>query len=538
MKSVVDLYNEGEMNGAIDQSMSLLLDFPNSAALYNIVGAAKYSLGKFNEAIEAFERALSIKPDFAEAYNNVGNALRDQEKLKEASEAYEKALIINPKLYDTYISLGIVFKNQGKLAKAIKAYNEALTIQPDNIAGYVNIGIALTKQGKLGEGIEAFKQALSIEPDNAKTHYNIGNALKDQGKIIEAIEAYQKAVSIDPNFLHAHRSLSKIKKYTSDDPHIAQLQKLLLDERINDDSKCILSFTLAKIYEDLENFQKAFDHLYRANNIRKKLLNYSFDQDKNLFKQLKNTQAALFENSLKSKKNFAGPMPIFILGMPRSGTTLVEQIVSSHSQVTGGGELAYISEYGSHLVIDPTAINKAAISEFRTKYLSKLANLQNKNPQITDKMPLNFRFIPLICASLPEAKIIHVQRNAVATCWSNYKQYFPAKGLGYCHDLSDVASYYHLYNDLMNLWQLSYGDRIYNLNYDKLTEEQEIETRKLLEYLDLNWENSCLFPELNTRSVRTASQQQVRQEVFRGSSQFWQKYEQNIAGAFDSLFYL
>jgi hypothetical protein len=150
-------------------------------------------------------------------------------------------------------------------------------------------------------------------------------------------------------------------------------------------------------------------------------------------------------------------------------------------------------------------------------------------------MPHNFLFIPLICAALPEAKIVHVQRNAAATCWSNYKQYFRSNGLGYCYDLKDLVAYYHLYIDLMNLWQSKYSDRIYNLNYEKLTTQQEIETRKLIEYIGLNWEEACLSPHKNMRSVRTASQQQVRQQVYQRSSETWRKYQPCLHGAFDHL---
>ena len=221
--------------------------------------------------------------------------------------------------------------------------------------------------------------------------------------------------------------------------------------------------------------------------------------------------------------------------MPRSGTTLVEQIISSHSEVLGAGELSHAFQLGLNLASDPKCINAAAVSEFRQKYLSELSELSNGESIVTDKMPQNFRFIPLICAAFPEAKIIHVQRNAAATCWSNYKQYFAKDGLGYCYDLKDVVSYYELYNDLMKLWQKYYSDRIYNLNYEKLTTDQESQTRKLIEHLELSWEEACLSPHKNKRSVRTASQQQVRQKVYKGSSEAWRKYEPYLNGAFDSL---
>ena len=165
----------------------------------------------------------------------------------------------------------------------------------------------------------------------------------------------------------------------------------------------------------------------------------------------------------------------------------------------------------------------------------RLTKLSNNQSFVTDKMPQNFLYIPLICAAFPEAKIIHVKRDAIATCWSNYKHYFALKGLGYSYDLKDVVAYYDLYTDLMKCWQSQYSDRIYNLDYDKLTVDQEDETRQLINYIGLKWEGACLSPHENKRSVRTASQQQVRKRVYQGGSQAWRKYESFLDGAFDSL---
>jgi hypothetical protein len=227
--------------------------------------------------------------------------------------------------------------------------------------------------------------------------------------------------------------------------------------------------------------------------------------------------------------------PIFILGMPRSGTTLVEQIVSSHTEVTGAGELDYVSQFGIKLAVGLTVPSLEAVSLFRERYLGQLARRANGKAFITDKMPQNFRYIALICAAFPEANIIHVQRNAEATCWSNFKHYFASKDLEYSCNLEDTVRYYGLYTELMHFWRQSYSNRIYNLDYDKLTEDQEPETRRMIEYLGLNWEGACLRPQNNKRSVKTASQQQVRQKVYKGSSQAWRKYESFLDVLFDGL---
>ena len=221
--------------------------------------------------------------------------------------------------------------------------------------------------------------------------------------------------------------------------------------------------------------------------------------------------------------------------MPRSGTTLVEQIISSHSMVTGGGELSYVFKFGMDLSLNTVLPNAENISEFRENYLSELAKLSKGVRFITDKMPHNFRFIPLICAALPEAKIIHVRRDPKATCWSNFKQYFDTSGLGYCYNLKDVVEYYGLYSSYMKFLQPQYNSQIYNLDYDNLTENQESETKKIIKYLDLQWEEACLYPQNNDRSVRTASQQQVRQKIYQGSSMEWKKYKIYLTNMFEKL---
>ena len=180
-------------------------------------------------------------------------------------------------------------------------------------------------------------------------------------------------------------------------------------------------------------------------------------------------------------------------------------------------------------------IDQTAVKQFRDEYLSELIAISGDKKFITDKMPHNFRFIPLICAALPEAKILHVKRNPAATCGSIYKQYLATKDLGYCYEIRDVATYYCLYSDLMGLWQNLYSERIYNLSYENLTVDQDNETKNLLKYLELDWDEACLSPQLNKRSVKTASKQQVREKVYQGSAEAWLKYKPILDGSFDSL---
>ena len=521
-----------EAIGAYSKALSIKPDY---AEAHNNMGVALKDQGMLDNAIEAYSTALSIKPDYAEAYNNIGFVLQDQGKLNEALEAYYKALSIKPDYAEAQNNIGVCLKDLGKLDEAIEAYRKAISIKPDSAQAYNNIGISFQDQGKLNEALEAYSKALSLKPDYAEAQNNIGVCHKNLGELDEAIEAYSKALSIKPDYAEAHRNLSIIKKYDSGEPQFIKVKSLIGSIDITDEAKCSLSFALAKMYEDMGNLDQAFKYLSQGNKTRKKLLNYSIKKDEKLFSDLKRAQKNLIKNSFKRQSTLSDTIPIFIVGMPRSGTTLVEQIVSSHSKVNGAGELIYISHFGYSLASEMKIADKDVLINFREKYLLELLKVSNGKQYVTDKMPQNFRFIPLICAALPEAKIIHVQRNAVATCWSNYRQYFSSNGLGYCYDLTDVTEYYYLYKDLMKLWQSYYGDRLYNLNYESLTTDQENQTRKLIKNLELNWEDACLSPHKNKRSVRTASQQQVRQRVYQGSSDAWKKYEPFLDGVFDSL---
>jgi tetratricopeptide (TPR) repeat protein len=535
LQSVINLYSQGQLQQALRQAETLVQQFPQSAILFNIQGAALKGLGQLGLSVEAYNKALAIKPDYAEAYYNMGNALKDQGKLEEAIEAYNKALAIKPDYAEAYNNMGVTLKDQGKLEEAIEAYSKALAIKPDYAEAHNNMGLALKDQGKLEEAIEAYNKALAIKPDSAEAYYNMGNALKDQGKLEEAIEAYNKALAIKPDYAEAHRHLSILTKYTSDTAQICEVEALLQQDDLGDSDRCNLLYTNAKMQEDLGNLSAAYASYVAGGGLRQKLLKYEFVQDEHLFGRIKRTAPKFKDVALNVASEPIKHTPIFILGMPRSGTTLVEQIVSSHTEVTGAGELSYVSQFGAKLVAGLTTPTLEAVSEFRERYLTELAKRAEGQAFATDKMPQNFRYIALICAAFPEAKIVHVQRNAEATCWSNFKHYFASKGLGYSYNLSDTVKYYGLYKELMHFWSQSYSDRIYNLDYDKLTEDQEPETRYLIECLGLKWEDACLAPQNNKRAVRTASQQQVRQKVYKGSSQAWRKYEPFLDGVFDEL---
>ena len=280
---------------------------------------------------------------------------------------------------------------------------------------------------------------------------------------------------------------------------------------------------MGKAQLDINNPEKGLRLINAGNSLRKKELKYKNQKSKELFDKIKNNFKELnIKNKETSHDSFS--QPIFIVGMTRSGTTLVEQILSSHSSIYGAGELDFLDNAINLIDWQNNKIQKKDIIEIRKNYINELKKI-SKSAYTTDKMPLNFRWVGFIAYAFPNAKIIHVKRDAMATCWSNYKANFPKGGLAFTFDQIDIAEYYKLYENLMSFWKKKFPKKIYELNYEKLTENQEPESRKIFNYLGLKWESSVLEFHNNSRVVKTASNIQVRKKMYKGSSQQWEKYK-------------
>ena len=338
-----------------------------------------------------------------------------------------------------------------------------------------------------------------------------------------------------PDYAEAYRNLSALTFYKDHKEDFFKMQRLCLDSNITNEQRGHLNFALSKACEDLNEFDQSFAYLKTGNEIRKKQVPYNIKHDVELFNKIKKSHPSIANVTLQSACKKGDLNPIFILGMPRSGTSLVEQIVSSHSKVKGAGELDYVQRFGQYTAAGAIQASVEIIADFRLRYIEALKKRSGASSFVTDKMPQNFRYVGLIFSAFPNAKIIHLERDPAATCWSNYKHYFAAEGLGYTNDLNNVVSYFGLYKDLMQFWQGNYGDRIYNLNYDNLTTNQDEETRKLIQHLGLEWEDACLSPHRNKRIVQTSSSKQVREKIYQNSSQQWRNFEPYLNGVFDKL---
>ena len=536
---------------------------------YNL-GITYKKLGKFKKAEQKFKETIKINSKFLNAYKNLCSVLQVQKKfdeleiylkilikfnpkdsisnynlslaqqnlnkLNEAKVSLEKSISLDPNFFQAYYNLGIILKKLRKTEESIEVFKSGLNINPNFIPLRHNLGALLIEVGKSKEAIKLLNKTIEINPNHPYTYNNLGIAQKNIGDIKNSNLSFKKAIQLKPNYSEAHRHITMTKKFLWKDEQFLQMQKIYINEKVTKEEKCHICFGLAKACKDLNEFETAFKYFREGNKLRKKHLNYNIHQDIQHFNKLKFNYSQIPKISVRKVGLTNDILPIFIVGMPRSGTTLVEQIISSHSKVQGGGELPFIGKLGGCMANGLENINENKLINFRQNYLERLKLLSNNLPIITDKFNLNFRYIGLISNAFPEAKIIHVKRNPAATCWSNFEQYFP-NGLGYSYDLTDIINYYYLYEELMNFWINSTNCNIYYLDYELLVKNQEKETKKLVDYLEINWDGQCLSPHKNKRIVTTASNSQIRKKVYVDSSQNWKKFKPFLEGKLDKLDY-
>ena len=529
INSVIALYSNGQIEKAIEGVEALIKDYPNEALLHNISGAFYQAIGQLNESLDSFEKAITINSDYAEAHYNLGFTLQQLGQLEAAMKSYEQAIAIKHAYPNAHNNLGAILQELGQLDAAVESYEQAIAIKPDYADAYNNLGNALRGLGQMDAGVNCLKKAIAIKPDFAQAHNNLGVSFQEQSQVDDAVKQYEKAIALKPDYVSAHHHLSVLKKYTASDPHIAQMQSLLSTGNLSQSDQTHLCFALAKVNEDLGKQDEFFEFLHEGNRLRKEELNYSLDNSK----ILSSTVKKMFSSTLSPSYEPSTIQPIFIVGMLRSGTSLAEQIIASHHAVYGAGELNTLANLIEPILNDHLAKDKYKLSEktflsIRQEYLEALSRFNVPENVITDKMPLNCQYIGFILSAFPEAKIVHMKRDARATCWSIYKHYFSSAGNGWAYNLDDLAGFYGIYSNIMDFWHQTFPDKIYDLCYEDLTTNQEEETRKLLEYCELDWDENCLNFHTSKRAVKTASALQVRQKMYQGSSEAWKKHEEYL----------
>jgi tetratricopeptide (TPR) repeat protein len=512
-KSAVDVCRQG-----------LQLNNANVALLY-LSAISLLKLFKLQESLTQFDKIISLQPNHIIALNERGSVLAQMKQYDAALASMERALIYNSKYAEAHLNKGNLFAELDRNEEALGAFDKALTLKPDLAEAWLGRGNVFRRLKRDDDALTAYDRALAVKPNFAEAYVSRGDLWANKGDFKKSTESYSLALQIKPNYAEGYHAYSIATKIKQDDPFVPKMKKLLDAEDLSEKKLMHLHFALAKVEHDLGNKEAYINHLTQGNAIKKKSLSYDFSQDEQLFYSIRE----FFESDrASSQDDFSSNIsatPIFILGMPRSGTTLVEQIVSSHSKVFGAGELAFLDQ----AIIS----SKWRLEKDRQQVFSTVRNLYNQKITgvsdasiITDKMPFNFRWIGFIKNALPNAKIVHVKREPAAVCWSNLKTYFLSEIMAFTFDARDIAKYYKRYEGLMEFWHQKYPKTIYDLSYEKLTENQEEETRKLFDYLELGWEDNVLEFHMNERSVSTASNFQVRQKMYKGSSLEWKAYEQ------------
>ena len=529
------LHDQGKLDEAVASFRQALNLKPAYAEVHFNLGNALRDQSKLDKAVDSYRRALSLKPAYAEAHYNLGNALNDQGRLNEVIACYRQALVLNPNYAEVHYNLGNVFKDINKLEEAIASYKRALSLKPDYVDAYNNLGGVLKDQGNLDEAIVSFQKALLLQPDSAEMHYNLGVIYRELGRLEEAVSCYKKALWLKSDYTAAFKDLTTIIQFSEIDGVVAAMADHYNNGDLPDADRIILGFALGKVYEDLRDYTKAFGYLLEANNLKRKSYKYSIHNDQTFINSIKKIFSPDFMASHEGF-GYEDGTPIFIVGMPRSGTTLVEQILASHSQVFGAGELAILTNLANTICTGKTAtqfpecmleLDMDAFEKMGLEYINKIREYSYDAAYITDKMPYNFLHVGLIRTILPNAKVIHCMRNPMDTCFSIFKNYFKEEH-GYAYDMSELGQYYDLYQDLMAYWDNIMPGFIYTLRYEELVSDQQKQTQSLLDYCGLPWDEACVNFHKTERRVSTVSLAQVRQPIYKDSVELWKCYEKQL----------
>lgn len=423
---------------------------------------------------------------------------------------------------------GSAFLELQEFEKAFEALKEALSFDKKNTLINNKIGLVARKLDRYEDALFHFKEVEKNNVSNINIYNNLGSIFLDLGEIDKAQNYFSKAVNFNIRDGSAHRHLSMTRKYKKNDPHLQQMQQVMKNDLAKID-KSQLSFAMAKYFHDTEDYKGAIAHYQTGNQLLKEIQQYSILRDEMLFQKIRKSYEGLeqfsFNLSNSQRKEFGKISPIFIVGLPRSGTTLLEQIISSDPDIYGAGELEFLGNAvrKSNILTNNMLDANAFLSIFDA-YSSDSKTL---NAHVfTDKLPLNFRWLGLIHKLFPDAKILHIHRDPVATCWSIYTQFFASQGNAYGNNLLDLVKYYQLYIDLMDFWQNKFSEKIHHVSYENLTENPREVAEGVFQFLQRTFRNEYIDNANSARAVRTASAQQVKKTIYKNSSHNWKRYSE------------
>ncbi len=509
------------------------------AALYRAAQQAMKA-SCHEEAIQFCLQLIAARPTFADGYFLLGLSEANAGRLANATEAFEQAVRLtpHPEYLGQYAKCLVLTRRD---SEALRAADRAASLQPTDAVTLDTIGCVYSRIGAHERAVPLFQSAVRRQPKHPQMRFNLASSLGFIGRFDEAAEHYEQIVASNPYFVQAHSALAALKKQTADSNHIARLEKLVPGARDGIDA-LHLRHALAKEYEDLGDYDSAFRHLDEANRRRKSELGYTIEMDRPIFERLMQdfARADYFPAGSSVEDR-----PLFIVGLPRTGTTLTDRILSSHPEVESAGELQAmpiavkrLSASDSRRALDlPTIDAAGAIQchELGRYYVDLAASHRRGKPRFIDKLPLNFFNVGFIARALPRARIVCLRRHPLDSVWSNYKHLFATNFsyYNYSYDLLDTAAYYVLFDRLMKFWQQLFPGRILELQYEALVEDLEGESRRLLDHCELEWTDECLRFYENESAVATPSAVQVRRPIYRTALGRWRAYERHLASVRD-----
>ncbi len=530
-KKILKLFKEKEYLEVSKLGSLLHQQTPEDSDLVHILGLTSINTQNFLEAENYFKKLLILKKS-DEAYYTLGNIQKKIKKYENAISSFENAIKLNPKFSEAFNNLGNTKKLIHKRDEAISHYRKAISLKEDNIPALINLSIILKENNNYKELINIYKKILNLDSKNIKTIYNLGTAHLFLGNSLESRKCFEKVIELDNFNIPSFRNYVSITSINKTNKVFKQFEKIDLS-KLDHINKILILDALSKCYFDLNKVDLAFNCLNRSNLLKKEQSKFSMHDEEKLFQKIKylfskiNNDELQYDDKIKST-------PVFIVGMPRSGTSLIEQILSTHSQIYGAGELNYFQKIVVKAGFEIPNKNHKYFADIRKSYYEKINKISNTT-FIIDKLPSNFRWIGFILKSFPEAKIIHIQRNPMAVCWSNYKTFFIDQGLDFNLTQKDVAQYYSMYSDLMNFWNNKFKNNILTVNYEIFVNNFEQNTKKILNYLDLEWEDQLLEYAKTSRPVTTASHNQVREKIKKDTSDQWKKYTNYLGIMRDTL---
>ncbi len=504
----------------------------------------KFKAGKLQEAAAIYEKSLILEPNNPDALHNLGVIAAQFQRPDIAIELIRRSLIHRPNYPEGLKNLALILKQQGKLKDAKQLLHSALSLDPKNSIYHYQLGSILYQQELLTEAENAVNIAIQYDSKNHLAYNLLGVILQDQGLLEKAIKMYRKAIRLSPDYYDAYYNLSNIKKFSKNDSDLKNLKNISSKiKTIDNPNTAKIFYSLGKAYNDINNYSAAFEYFLKANQCDRKNFEYNRKSEEDKLKQIAN----IFNKQFITQHETVAcqsKTPVFVLGMPRSGTSLVEQILASHPQIHGAGERNELSQLASDVTKFTSTntsypeslalLNDEICRDIGEEYLKSLQKTSSDSDYIIDKMPSNFMLIGLIHLVLPNARIIHCVRDPIDTCFSCFRTNFTI-GHNYSNSLEDSGSYYQHYLALMNHWRNVLPSKILDIEYESLVNETEKNTRNMLEYLGLPWNDACLNYYKNNRTVKTASAWQVRQPIYSSSIKGWKKYEAQLQPMIQAL---